>query len=72
MNDSDKESVDAPHGLPHCEAPAQAVKCQAPNSLLVYLGPSPRLLQGRWCYGKTPMQTFRDSVAVAKEKVLVA
>jgi transposase InsO family protein len=24
--------------------------------------------QGRWCYGKTPMQTFRDSVDVAKEK----
>lgn len=24
--------------------------------------------QGRWCYGKTPMQTFVDSVAMAKEK----
>jgi transposase InsO family protein len=24
--------------------------------------------QGRWCYGKTPMQTFRDSRALAKEK----
>jgi len=24
--------------------------------------------QGRWCYGKTPMQTFRDSVTLAKEK----
>jgi len=24
--------------------------------------------QGRWCYGKTPMQTFIDSVALAKEK----
>ena len=23
---------------------------------------------GRWCDGKTPMQTFRDSVALAKEK----
>ncbi|HSL04890.1 MAG TPA: integrase core domain-containing protein, partial [Nitrospiraceae bacterium] len=28
--------------------------------------------QGRWCYGKTPMQTFRDSVALAKEKILAA
>lgn len=28
--------------------------------------------QGRWCYGKTPMQTFLDSVALAKEKMLVA
>ncbi len=24
--------------------------------------------QGRWCFGKTPMQTFVDSVALAKEK----
>jgi transposase InsO family protein len=28
--------------------------------------------QGRWCYGKTPMQTFIDSLALAKEKLLVA
>jgi transposase InsO family protein len=28
--------------------------------------------QGRWCYGKTPMQTFLDSVPLAKEKVLRA
>ena len=28
--------------------------------------------QGRWCYGKTPMQTFVDSVPMAKEKVLAA
>jgi transposase InsO family protein len=28
--------------------------------------------QGRWCYGKTPMQTFVDSVPLAKEKLLVA
>jgi transposase InsO family protein len=26
--------------------------------------------QGRWCYGKTPMQTFLDSVPLAKEKLL--
>lgn len=24
--------------------------------------------QGRWCYGKTPMQTFSDAVPLAKEK----
>jgi hypothetical protein len=24
--------------------------------------------QGRWCYGKTPIQTFIDSVSLAKEK----
>ncbi len=28
--------------------------------------------QGRWCFGKTPMQTFVDSVPLAKEKLLVA
>jgi len=28
--------------------------------------------QGRWCYGKTPMQTFVDSVSLAKEKILAA
>jgi len=28
--------------------------------------------QGRWCFGKTPMQTFLDSVPLAQEKILVA
>ena len=28
--------------------------------------------QGRWCYGKTPRQTFLDTVPMAKEKRLVA
>jgi len=28
--------------------------------------------RGRWCYGKTPMQTFMDSVSLAREKMLVA
>jgi len=28
--------------------------------------------QGRWCYGKTPMQTFLDSVPLAKEKIIAA
>jgi transposase InsO family protein len=26
--------------------------------------------QGRWCSGKTPMQTFLDSLALAKEKLI--
>jgi transposase InsO family protein len=26
--------------------------------------------QGRWCYGKTPMETLRDSIALAKEKMI--
>jgi transposase InsO family protein len=28
--------------------------------------------QGRWCFGKTPMQTFLDSVKIAQEKQLAA
>ena len=28
--------------------------------------------QGRWCFGKTPMQTFKDSLALAKEKLIAA
>jgi hypothetical protein len=28
--------------------------------------------QGRWCYSKTPMQTFLDALPVAKEKLMAA
>jgi len=28
--------------------------------------------QGRWCFGKTPMQTFLDAVPLAKEKMIAA
>ena len=28
--------------------------------------------QGRWCYGKTPTQTFIDSIPLAKEKIIAA
>jgi transposase InsO family protein len=28
--------------------------------------------QGRWCYGKTPMQTFLDTVPLARAKMLAA
>ncbi|MCA9501420.1 MAG: hypothetical protein KC588_19675, partial [Nitrospira sp.] len=31
-----------------------------------------RTHQGRWCYGKTPRQTWEDSVDLAKEKMLAA
>lgn len=31
-----------------------------------------RTHQGRWCYGKTPMQTFRDSLPLAQEKMIAA
>jgi transposase InsO family protein len=28
--------------------------------------------QGRWCYGKTPIQTFDDTLPLAKEKMIAA
>jgi transposase InsO family protein len=28
--------------------------------------------QGRWCFGKTPMQTFLDAIPIAKEKMIAA
>jgi hypothetical protein len=28
--------------------------------------------QGRWCFGKTPMQTFRDALPMTKEKMIAA
>ena len=31
-----------------------------------------RTHQGRWCFGKTPMQTFIDMLPVAREKLLQA
>jgi hypothetical protein len=31
-----------------------------------------RVHQGRWCYGRTPMRTFLDTIPLAKEKVLAA
>jgi hypothetical protein len=31
-----------------------------------------RVHQGRWCYGRTPGQTFLDTIPLAKEKLLAA
>ena len=28
--------------------------------------------QGRWCFGKTPMQTFLDAKLIAEEKMIAA
>jgi hypothetical protein len=28
--------------------------------------------QGRWCFGKTPLQTFPDAKPLAKEKLIAA
>lgn len=31
-----------------------------------------RVHQGRWCFGRTPKQTFIETVPLAKEKLLAA
>lgn len=31
-----------------------------------------RVHQGRWCYGRTPLQTFLETIPLAKEKLLAA
>lgn len=31
-----------------------------------------RTHQGRWCFGKTPLQTFLDTLSLAKEKMIAA
>ena len=31
-----------------------------------------RTHQGRWCFGKTPMQTFIDNLPIVREKLLPA
>lgn len=31
-----------------------------------------RVHQGRWCYGRTPMPTFLDTIPLAKEKLVAA
>ena len=28
--------------------------------------------QGRWCFGKTPMQTFLDAIPLARDKIIAA
>jgi len=28
--------------------------------------------QGRWCFGKTPIQTFLDAIPLAQEKMIAA
>jgi hypothetical protein len=28
--------------------------------------------QGRWCFGKTPSQTFLDAIPLAREKMIAA
>jgi transposase InsO family protein len=31
-----------------------------------------RVHQGRWCYGRTPRQTFVDTILLVREKLLAA
>ena len=46
----------------------EALQADLDHYLEHYNGERPH--QGRWCYGKTPMETFLDSVQLAQEKYL--
>jgi len=41
------------------------------SSAAVTLSAAP-FFQGRWCFGKTPMQTFLDAMPLTKEKMIAA
>ena len=45
---------------------------QADLDALVQSYNEDRAHQGRWCFGKTPMQTFLDATPLAKEKMIAA
>jgi transposase InsO family protein len=48
----------------------EALQADLDSWLLEYNEQRPH--QGRWCYGKTPMQTFVDSLPLAREKLMAA
>ena len=43
---------------------------QADLDVWIYEYNEARPHQGRWCFGKTPMQTFLDAMPMAKEKMM--
>src|SRR6478672_1777858 len=68
------------HGQERCIQPRDA-RNKEPRAALQfrYCGRYPAELyndrrphQGRWCFGKTPMQTFLDALPLAKEKLMAA
>jgi len=59
------------HSWPNCPIKSQLLQLNALQAdldewMLIYN--EQRTHQGRWCFGKTPMQTFLDSAAAAPEK----
>jgi hypothetical protein len=47
-------------------------RCQADLDVWVREYNESRPHQGRWCFGKTPMQTFPDAMPMTKEKMIAA
>jgi Integrase core domain len=45
---------------------------QADLDLWVHQYNEQRPHQGRWCFGKPPMQTFPDAMPMVKEKMIAA
>jgi hypothetical protein len=54
-----------------CESKAISRSCTDPDVWMASYNEQ-RSHQGRWCYGKTPMQTFIDSKPIARGKMLNA
>jgi hypothetical protein len=79
QKDCNGENLCRPSRPPHEYAPGVRPKdatdkeARAPRSRgrsVVVLYNEIRTHQGRWCFGKTPMQTFIDTLPLAKEKSL--
>ena len=54
--------------------PKHPVVCfdESPTQLILTEYNEARPHQGRWCFGKTPMQTFPDAMPMTKEKMIAA
>jgi hypothetical protein len=54
--------------------PKHPVVCfdESPTQLILTEYNEARPHQGRWCFGKTPMQTFPDAMPMTKERMIAA
>ena len=61
-----------PRGVPQEDLPHHRRAAGRPRCLDGQQYNEERPHQGRWCFGKTPMQTFLDALPLAKEKLMAA
>jgi hypothetical protein len=70
--DHGQESSDQWHLCAFSQDRAQRVLSSRSLDAWLRLYNEDRPHQGQWCYGKTPLQTFIDSIPLAKEKMIAA